>query len=374
MELANLSHRRPIVLVINSAEIGGAEKQLVRLAGELKSKGVRVEVIFMLSGGPLTVELDKYSIPWRNFNIQIRAHRFRSLLNVIRMGVFLRKLNPIVINAWLFECAALTLIVSLVFSPGSLRIASFRGNPERVKKGLQILFSKVFRMADGVICNAQHLADGVVSTFNVDPSKIRIIRNGVDIPEHLANVASQPPTAVVVANFHKYKGHSLLLESLALAPPSLNVRLCGGGLERESIGKLIQDLGLENSVTLVSEPANVANEIAQAQFAIHPSMTEGMSNAILEEISVGLPVVAFDIPGNDSLVIDNVTGLLVKPGDAKELAKAITYLASDPGTRSRMSLKARDHAKNFDWDSCSRNYENYLSDLIENKKYPRKLL
>ena len=167
MELARLSQSRPIVLVINSAEIGGAEKQLVRLAGEMTSQGVRVEVIFMISGGPLTAELDKYSIPWRNFNIQIREHRFRSLLNAFRLGVFLRKLNPIVINAWLVECAAVTFIVSSVFSPGSLRIASFRGNPQRKRRSLQPLFSRVFRMTDGIICNAQHLADGVVSTFNV---------------------------------------------------------------------------------------------------------------------------------------------------------------------------------------------------------------
>ena len=174
----------------------------------------------------------------------------------------------------------------------------------------------------------------------------------------------QPPRAVVVAHFMAYKGHDCLLDALTMTDVPLQVRLCGNGEERERIGQRIAREGLESKVVLVDDPADVASELGLAQFAIHPSTTEGLPNAVLEELAHRLPVVATDVGGTSLLVRDEVNGLLVPSGDAPRLAEAITRMAGDPGLRSRMSVEARAHARSFGWPACADAYVTLFDRLL----------
>jgi glycosyltransferase involved in cell wall biosynthesis len=79
----------------------------------------------------------------------------------------------------------------------------------------------------------------------------------------------------------------------------------------------------------------------RAAVFVLPSRHEGISNALLEAQSFGLPAVVSEIPGNRAVVVDGVTGLVVPAGDAAALAAALVRLLGDADLRRRMGSEAR---------------------------------
>jgi len=307
VNLSRLTAKRPIVFVIGTAEIGGAEKQLVRLAQELKSRDVNVEVVFIQAGGPLTSALDKSGIAWRVFAIRLQRKQLVSIREVFKFCRYLVTRRPVLVNAWLPTSAVIAFPLVRILLPGCLRVASVRG----ISRPGARIFGKVYRIALGsahqILPNAKYLVDIAVDKYKIPSDRVEIIPNGVEIPEDRSNVSPQPPTAVVIANFHHYKGHHVLLKALAQGSSPIKVRFCGAGDSRKEIEDAINSLGLSAVVTIVNSPADIPSEMRRAQFAIHPSSTEGLSNAILEEMATGLPVIAFALDGNSPVVAEAVT-------------------------------------------------------------------
>jgi glycosyltransferase involved in cell wall biosynthesis len=175
------------------------------------------------------------------------------------------------------------------------------------------------------------------------------------LPADPADPGVQPPVAIVVANYRWYKGHDILIDALELVKVPLVVRLCGEGDINETAARA-ETRGVRQMIEFVPDPADVPAELRSVQFAIHPSTQEGLSNAILEEMAAGLPVVAADVGGNPLLVNEN-TGRLVPVSDPAALAVAIDELAGDPSARVVMGRAARAHAADFDWAACASRYE-----------------
>jgi glycosyltransferase involved in cell wall biosynthesis len=269
------------------------------------------------------------------------------------------------VNAWLPESAVIALPLVRLILPKTLRVASVRGNPLRNVGKFGFAYRKVLRASDRVLLNAAHLAKIVVENFGISPERVEVIPNGVSIPEYVSDVSHQPPTAVVIANFHSYKGHLLLLEALAKVTTPIKVRLCGIGSTHTDIDEAISSLGLASVATIVDSPADIASELRAAQFAIHPSTTEGLSNAILEELASGLPVIAFDIDGNLPLISHGENGLLVKQSDVEQLARAIELMAADGELRIQLASGARASAEKYSWESSASRYAKTFSELIE---------
>uniref|UniRef100_A0A6J7M3H7 Unannotated protein n=1 Tax=freshwater metagenome TaxID=449393 RepID=A0A6J7M3H7_9ZZZZ len=239
--------------------------------------------------------------------------------------------------------------------PGRRRIAGVYGFTPDMSPAVRRAYRRQLNRAHAVVCNAPHLAAEATREFGVVSERVHVVPNGVHLPEVVANVSSDPPRAVVVANFHPYKGYADLLRALALLPTDskLSVHLCGGGHERVAMQQLSTELGLCSQVVFVEPPVDVRRELSLAQFAIHPSHTEGLSNSILEQLAFGLPVIACDVGGNSTLIKHGENGLLVPAADPDALAGAITLLAARPSLRIMMSASARLTAERFGWKACT---------------------
>lgn len=347
-----------IALVIGSARPGGAEGQLIRLACELKARDYDVYVLFTAAGGSLTTMLDSGGVPW----VVMRPERWpssttvRTVLGVLRLAWTLARLRPDVVFAWLAGAIWFTLPIAMVLTRAK-RFAAFRGEVfERDLRWFAPLFRSAVRRAHCVTVNAPALR-GEAIRWGAVPDRVVFVPNGVDLPEITADVTTQPPTAVVVANYRWYKGHDVLVEALVDVDADLQVRLCGEGDIKTEIQERVMKLGLAERVTFVDDPADVPTELRNAQFAIHPSRTEGLSNAILEELAYGLPIVATDVGGTALLVEPDLNGYLVPAADSAALAARVAQLASDPALRKSMALEARRRAETFSWSHCVDSYE-----------------
>lgn len=354
---------RSIVLAIGSANKGGAEGQLVRTACLLAERGHRVRVLFLVGGGPLTDVLDAAGIEWAiGRPTVVPTSTGRNVAIVPNTARILRRWQPDVVYAWL-SGAIWPVFLASAGMPVA-RVAAFRGEVFPTRLGVAPwLFRRAIAKADAVTVNAPHLHEYAVS-WGSHPERTYFIANGVDLPNWTADPAPQPPVAVVVANFRWYKGHDVLVEALGNVTTPLEVRLLGEGALREPTRQALADHGVSHRVVFVDHPADVLRELKAAQFAIHPSRTEGLSNAILEQMAAGLGVVATDVGGNGVLVRDGVNGNLVRVGDSAALAQAIDLLAGDPGLRSRYGAASRQSVVEFSWDRCVDRAEAVLEDAI----------
>jgi glycosyltransferase involved in cell wall biosynthesis len=356
-------------VILNSAEPGGSQHQGVRLSQELQRRGHDVTVVFFRGYGPLTDMLDASGTPWRAIRrspTKVRGATLPRTRKAVELGWQLARFPgggvPDIVYARTHFCLCLTRWMR-PYHRAKVPVVAGVVDSVRESDLLDRIFARELNRASGVICNTDHLRILVLTAYGADPDCVRVVPNGVDLPVHLAEVSAEPPVGVVVANFVPYKGHEVLMQALARMPDPPHVRLCGTGTHRQAIMDLARRLDLQNVVHFVAPPAAIADELRSAQFAVHPSLTEGLSNAILEEMAAGLPVIACSVGGNKTLVTHGQNGLIVPPGDAIALAHAIGTMR-DAAVRQRMGPLSRERAQAFSWRQCVLGYERAFENFL----------
>jgi glycosyltransferase involved in cell wall biosynthesis len=145
------------------------------------------------------------------------------------------------------------------------------------------------------------------------------------------------------------KGHALLLEAAArvLAESDRQLRFLwlGDGAERGPLERRLVELGLGARVQMPGGTDRVPQFLAAADLFVLPSHLEGMSNAILEAMASGLPVVAHAVGGNPELIEQGRTGLLCECGDIDAMAAALGRLLANDQERIAMGQAARERAQ-----------------------------
>lgn len=206
--------------------------------------------------------------------------------------------------------------------------------------------------------------------------KFVVLRNGVEVP------LPQPPPAAwvadgrvgvgIVASLTPVKRHDLLLRAWAVlesgkAAGSARLFVLGDGPGSEALQGLAGELGLKECVNFVGAVDNVPAWLQRLDVGVLCSDREGLSNAILEYMACGLPVVATATGGNAELV-DADNGLLVPPGDEQALAAALERLILDGGLRRALGEASRRRIDDsFTWDRAMGDlmacYDDVLSGL-----------
>lgn len=150
---------------------------------------------------------------------------------------------------------------------------------------------------------------------------------------------------ICVARLEHYKGIDVLLRALALVQAEgihLTMRIAGDGAERGALESLARTLGLRDvQFAGAVAPDAIGDALSAADLMILPSRGEGLPLAIVEAMAYSLPVVATRVGGNEEVVEDGITGLLVPPEQPEALATAIIRLVRDHETRRRMADAAR---------------------------------
>jgi glycosyltransferase involved in cell wall biosynthesis len=117
--------------------------------------------------------------------------------------------------------------------------------------------------------------------------------------------------------------------------------IAGDGAERESLAETARASGVGDTVEFLGEVTDVPGVLARADIYVQPSFQEGLPNAVLEAMAMGLPIIATRVSGNEDVVADGDNGLLVPPGDPHALAEAILDLVRNPDRRRAFAEAAR---------------------------------
>jgi glycosyltransferase involved in cell wall biosynthesis len=187
-------------------------------------------------------------------------------------------------------------------------------------------------------------------------ARVRFIPNGVDTERFRPRSAGDPPgrppagwptggpVVVTVGRLVPAKGLDVLLEAwrgVAGALPGARLVLVGDGPLRGECESTSRRFGLDGSVCLLGTRQDVPEILRNADVYVSSSRTEGMSNALLEALSSGLPLVATRVGGAGDTVDDGVSGVLVPPGDAGALGSALRDVLASPEKRRAMGAASR---------------------------------
>lgn len=212
------------------------------------------------------------------------------------------------------------------------------------------------RLADVILVNSDAVRRDVERTERHWGGKFRKIYNGVGPIEPWApdeatafrrreGIPADAPVALCVSNFYPYKGHEELVEAAARVVPMFpNVIFLLVGRDSgtmEATRARVRERGIGGSVRIVGGRTDVPDILRASDLFVHPSREEGFSNAILEAMAAGLPVVACDVGGNPEAVVDGGTGRLVPSRNAAAFASAVAELLADPGKRKAMGEAGR---------------------------------
>ncbi|MGH7858363.1 MAG: glycosyltransferase family 4 protein [Candidatus Binatia bacterium] len=218
-----------------------------------------------------------------------------------------------------------------------------------------------------------------LGAVGIPPRQIVRIPNGVQIPtscdgrdEVRSELAVGPNAGVVTfaGRLIPDKGLDWLLDAwseVVRQRPSARLLVLGDGPERASLERQALELGLSGSVHFLGYQKEVHRYLAASDVFVLPSRREGMSNAVLEAMSHGLPaVVADDVSGgNREIVRDGMEGFVVPLEDRRQLAEALATLLAAPEIRGRMGERAREWVgARFSIDEVAEQYRSLYEALV----------
>jgi glycosyltransferase involved in cell wall biosynthesis len=195
------------------------------------------------------------------------------------------------------------------------------------------------KLSHVVTANSQAVAKDTDARDGYDVSRIVVVHNGVDFVRldqarhHRSEtrialgLGGEDIAIAMVANLIPYKGHSELITGfarIAAQDPRLKLFLIG---RDDGIGQALAEsanhLGVSDRINLMGPRSDVPTLLSAMDLGVMASHEEGFSNALLEKLAVGLPVVATDVGGNPEALRDMPDCILVKPQDADDLARGL---------------------------------------------------
>jgi glycosyltransferase involved in cell wall biosynthesis len=263
-------------------------------------------------------------------------------------------------------CRRLKIPYVLTFSADPLFERALGGRPlrglHRFVAARQARFT--YKLARSIICVSEPAKDHMVKTWNVDPDKIVVMPNGVDLDRFRPDYDSRRirrelglDDALVIAfvgGFQHWHGIERLVESFAHVLPEMpNARLLlvGDGRARPSIDRKISELGLGSNVIITGliPQSRVPEILAAADIAVlpYPELPREMWFSPLklyEYMAAGKAIVASDAGQISDVIKHNYNGLLVSPGDIAHLTEALVGLLKEPAERERLGCNARQQA------------------------------
>ena len=209
--------------------------------------------------------------------------------------------------------------------------------------------------------------------------RVRFIPNGVDTARFRPRTAADAswdepprwpgrgPVVVTVGRLVPAKGLDVLLDAwrgVAAASPEASLVIVGDGPLRAECEATVERLGLAASVLFLGSRQDVPQILRRSDAYVSSSRTEGMSNALLEGLASGLPMVATRVGGAEDIVDDRVNGFLVRDGDAEALASALGELVQNAPKRRAMGEASRRVAlERFSLDAIVDRYLALFSEL-----------
>ncbi len=373
--------KKNLIIIIGSLEVGGAEKHVATIYPKLVSLGWSIKVVTLTNKGPLAPILEKAGISVSP-SLSIQQHeKFQKLPRLL--GRMLRMFWCIKTLVSLFKKSNNTIIhfflpEAYVLGMFSAKLANFKGptimsrrsmRDYQIRRPILAWCEKLLRNSTSFVTGNSQAVIHQLEEEHILKEKLKLIYNGINLEPYrvavnrseirkILNIQDEALVLIMVCNLIPYKGHSDLLKALSIVKNKLPIGwhlLCVGrdnGIG-ESLKQEAKVLNIGEQVVWLGSRFDVANLQSASDIGILCSHEEGFSNAVLEGMAAGLPMVVTDVGGNKEAVLDEENGYVVQAKDPQGLAEAILKLAVDPAKAKQFGQNGQSRVKAFfSLDAC----------------------
>lgn len=365
-----------ILYVMHSLGRGGTENGVVNLLNRMDPARFRFTIALMESNRAMLERVERPGV----HVVTVRRRWGNDPLFPAQLFALFRREKPDLVHTRNFSAIEGLAAARLAGVKGVLHSEHGRDvdEAERLKRRRAIARSVLFRFADRVVTVSEELRSTILASCDVPSAKVQCVPNGVDLSRFGAHGARErirrelgiTSDQIVVGSVGRHdpvKDYRSLIKAFAAMRAANHVRLllCGDGPSNLELRALARELAVDDRVIFTGFRDDVPDVLAAMDVFVLPSVTEGMSNAILEAMASGLPCIATRVGGNGELVSHGVNGLLVPTGSPDKLHDAIRHLVDDDAARLRMGRAGRHRSETrFSLDGMVARYEDLYEGLI----------
>lgn len=363
------NERKKIAFYIGSLRKGGAERVFVNLAGYFRGEGYRVVMVTQYQ------KEEEYDLP--DGVERILSEIGEEKVSSSRVLNFLRRLNKLHV-IWkkqkpdlVLSCIGKNNFMAVVTTMGTKTkaVVSVVGEAkeEYPSRAMRVLADFLFSRAAGVILQTERSRGffcrkvgekAVILPNSLNPAFIGPRYEGVREKE-----------IVSVGRMDANKNHEMQLRAFAALKdkyPEYTLVIYGDGELRTYIEETADKLGIAGRVSLPGVVPDVAARICRASLFLLTSYSEGVSNALIEALALGLPVIATDVPsgGTEELMKDGVNGLVIPAGDQAALERAMDRFLGDPAYADRLGREAAKIQERLAPERVNPMWRDYFEEII----------
>ncbi len=341
-----------IAHIINSLDIGGAEKLIMDSVPFFQKKGVNVDVITLNDKKTaFTKELRKNS---NGKLIHLSSGSVYNPLLVFKLIPYLKKYD--IINVHLFP-SLYWIVIAKIISFSRVKIVYTEhntSNRRRSKKLFRILDRVIYSRLYKIITIADEVDNNIKKHLGFSNDRFKLINNGVDVKSYTNAIPykkdlffdSSDNILIQISSFREQKDQLTLINSLQHLPNDVKLLLVGDGHLRPSCEQLVVDNNLQHRVKFLGNRNDVPRLLNTADIVILSSHHEGLSLSNIEGMSVNKPFIGSNVQGIREIV--NGYGILFEQGNEKELADEIMKLLNDKDYYKEVADKCYERAQQFD--------------------------
>lgn len=343
---------RTILYLSTSSGPGGAERVINNLAASLNPERFRA-ILCLFRPGWLQERSESCGI--RTFILP--THGMTDWRWAIQFNRLLRQEQVDLIHAHEFDANVQGAFVAAL--TGIPLIATVHGKNyfwERFRR--RLAYRWVSRRAT-MVAVSENLKEFIVERVGVSPGRVKVLYNGVDRLPHCdrtevakcrreLGLPENHQIVGVVGNLYPVKGHQYLIEgipSVLAKCPNTSFVFAGRGQLENELKAQVHRLGVEERVFFLGLRQDIPRILAMLDVFVLPSLSEGLSMAILEAMIAGKPVVATQVGGNPELVLHGETGFLVPPRDSQALASRLVTLLTNRRQAAQFAEKSKCRAE-----------------------------
>jgi glycosyltransferase involved in cell wall biosynthesis len=345
-----------ILLAQHLAGIGGSENYLLSLCPALRAAGVDAHFALLCDDPSAEVvrtyasRMEATGVPIRVFRIgpRIRPAAYQELAQYISSTGF------DLVHSHLFVTDLIFAFLRRFFGCRVPLVSTKHGYKESYlqEHGMNPAYQplNMYRLTAAwverhflrsfAVCRA--LCDLYIALKVTRPDAIEYIYHGFDYPPTPApepGFRRAPQQAVIVGRLVAFKGHMRAFEAmkhLRSTHPMLKLVVVGSGPLEEELHHWVQQEGMEDTIVFAGFHPEPARYMAASDIVLVPSVAEAFGLVLLEAMNARKPVVCFDVPAPNEVMLDGETGLLARPFDATDFAQKVALLLDDPALSARM--------------------------------------
>ncbi|MGH1470022.1 MAG: glycosyltransferase [Cellvibrionaceae bacterium] len=367
-------------------EPGGSEKHLLNL---LSGIGNDFEVtVFQMYPDKIRDTIKDGKLRKKNnvtlFSTPVNSvFSFSYLFLILEVFFLIRKSNIDLIISYHEKSDLLNYIVKKLSFKRLVNLSSKRDMGFNTSSRLKKLMKFITKRLDGIVSPSSSIKDLMINEYGVSADKAWVIHNGTDLDlyrqgtaQDILNVRENLKLPLnkkiicCVGTLKPIKGHAFLLEGFARylekSKDTAMLVLIGGGDEEVSLKSLAKQLGIEDKVIFAGWQKNVSEWMKVVDLFVISSLSEGLSNALVEASAAGLPLLATDVGGNGEVVVNNDNGLLVQASSSMAIADAFESLLTNSERLKSFGHRSRELAEQkFSNAAMVGSFETLFSKKIE---------